>query len=387
MPTLYDDIKEAEKILNINPEEGDDNGKDDVTGVREDRSIRGRRGQQQGEQSDEGALSELGGAGERGDSEGSPRDESGTSSGDGRASRGQQRASRGSGKDAQSESGSSQEDARASQEDGEEVLEKPLTNADWARQRRENRELKARLAKLEAEKSAPTAPVKEEAKPEVKNEKAELDKEPDKTQNYQAWLEWKIAKNDSTIEGQQKLIEELKEERVKTRKQEEEDRVTNAAIEEFTNIEEAYKKQNPDYENAIDFARKKYLDAAKMFYPDKTEKQIEEAIDKQMLAYAAGYAAKGLNPAEELYDLVQEKFGYVKAEAMPEPAEEKPRQEVKQRPNLKVVNENRRRSASPLGNGGQGGSIPITKQIAADMSLGEFSRLTPDDLMNLENMG
>lgn len=375
MPTLYDDIKEAEKILNINLEEGDDNGEDNERGVREEQPVRRGAGHDTGEGSEQGEGEDSGTGGRGRSPEGTPRSEGGASSGDARTS--------------QKDSGGTQEDAPAPQEDGEAVLEKPLTNADWARQRRENRELKARLAKLEAEKSAPAtaASAKEEPKPEAKDAKAEPEKEPDKTQNYQAWLEWKIAKNDSTIEGQQKLIEELREERVKTQKKEEEDRVTNAAIEEFTDIEEAYKKQNPDYENAIEFARKKYLDAAKMFYPDKTEKQIEEAIDKQMLQYASGYAARGLNPAEELYDLVQERFGYVKTEPKVETQEEKPRQEARPRQNLKIVNENRRRSASPLGNGGQSGSIPITKEIAADMSLGEFSRLTPDDLMNLENMG
>lgn len=367
MPTLYDDINEAEKQLNLKQKETDD-GEDNGASVQQDGSVSGRSGQEQGEHSGEGALQELGGAGERGDPEGTPRGKSGAPHGDGGAP--------------QKDNGTPQKDGGAPQEDGETLLKEP-TNSDWARLRREQRELKAELARLKAEKTAPAPEIKkEEPKPEIK---AEPVKEPNKEENYQAWLEWKLQQQDNTIQEQAKLTREYKDWRTRQEQSQQEERITNAAVEEFTRIEDAYKKENPDYGNAIEFARQKYLDAAKIFYPEKTEKQIEEAIDKQMLTYAAQYASKGLNPAEELYDLVQEKFGYKKAEVTAAAEEEKPA--PKQKPNLRIVNENRKRSATPLGTGGQSGSISITKEIAADMSVGEFSRLTPEDLANLEAQG
>jgi hypothetical protein len=409
MPTLYEQIKETEAKLNLEGD-NDDGTTDNESGVREDRSVRGQGGSDKRTRSEQGESKDSG-TGERGEdgTGGTSSSESGASQSDAGTRKRSGRKPRVDSKDAQEAGSATRQDGEAPREAGESsgdgrvrgrsghdaseqdaVDEKPkaeLTNADWARQRRELRELKAKLTKLESEKVAPVTAKEEPKKEEVKA--AEPAKEPDKNENYQAWLEWKLQQQDNTIQEQAKLTKDYQDWKTAKTNEEQQSRLTDAAIEEFTRIEDAYKKDNPDYGDAMDFAREKYKDAAKIFYPDKTEKQIEEAIDKQMLAYAANYAAKGLNPAEELYDLVVERFGYKKGTVTDmEEDETKPsaRTEPK-KPNLRVIEGNRKRSATPLGTGGQSGSIPITKEIAADMSLGEFSRLTQEDLINLENMG
>lgn len=382
--SLYEQIAEEAKTLNLNEgvEDGqDDHGNDEGRGQQ---PVRRQNGQKRGEQSEQGEVSELGRAGKRRSSgEGASRSESGASSEEARDAQG-------TGRDPQGARGGAQEDAPASQEDGEEVLDTaPKTNADFAKQRRELRELKAKLAKLEAAQA--TSPAASsvpavETKP-ASEANVEPSKEPDKNVNYQEWLEWKLNQNDTTIKEQQTLIKDFKDWREDQKKNADINKLYSDATQEFLTIEKEYGKVNPDYGNAIEFARSKYVDAAKLMYPDRTESQIEEATNIQMLKFASDCAKKGLNPAEELYDLAIERFGYTKTEAQEAVEDEEPPQRKVDRPNLNRIASNKRRSASPLSGGGQGGSIPITKEIAADMSIGEFSKLSPDELAMLENMG
>lgn len=210
-------------------------------------------------------------------------------------------------------------------------------------------------------------------------------KEPNKEENYQAWLEWKLAQTDVTTQQQQKLIDEFVNWRADQQKEAETQAKVRSATDEFAVIQQAYAKENPDYDNAVGFARAKYADSVKMLYPQMNDAQIKAAIDHQILLFASECVGKGLNPAEEVYDMAIERFGYVKQEPKPKEEEEpKPRAETK--PSLKTIANNKKRSATPLTGGGQGGSIPLTPEIVNDMSLGEFSRLTPDQLAMLESM-
>lgn len=402
MVTLYEQIEEAEEKLNLNPE-GDDNGNTDNDKPDEeagDESVRRQGGQKQGEHSGKRTISKLGrgGASDGGASgERASRDKSGTSSGDARTSDGQRGTSRRSGKDAQSESEGTQEDAPTSQEDGEsddgrsgqdgrpldEDDDKPKTNADWARQRRELRELKAKLAQLESTKtaSAPAAEIKPAAESPKSPEKIT---EPDKNVNYQAWLEWKLEQNDLTIKEQNKVAEDYKIWKADQTKQRETQVAINNAVGEFQGIEESYQKKNPDYLNAMEFARNEYARALKLTNPQMTQQQIDSKIDYDILTFASQKSQAGLNPAEELYDMAIERFGYTRAEAKREVEEWT--QKPASKSNLKVVSNNKRRSASPLSGGGRGGDIPVTLENAANgMTMGEFSNLTPDQLMQLES--
>ena len=85
-----------------------------------------------------------------------------------------------------------------------------------------------------------------------------------------------------------------------------------------------------------------------------------------------------------------ERFGYTKAQskARPNAQEEEFTREPVQKSNLKAVNSNKRRSASPLSGGGRGGDIPVTLENAAnEMTLGEFASLDPSVIAQLEGMG
>lgn len=381
--TLYEQIAEHKTALNLI--EGDDDGENNDSSDEKsaDRSVRGQGGQQPREHSEQGAVSELGGTGDKRDSEGASRGKGGAPSGDARASQG--------------DSGGTQKDGDASQKDGrplqdEEIAEKPpASNAEWAKLRREAREAKAELAKLKAVQAAPAAPASTavETKPVDKVATQETPKQPDKHTNYQEWLEWKLAQADSTIAEQAKFTKELGEWRTKQETTEREQAAIRADVEAFSTIEQRYIEKNSDYTTATDFARETYFKALKLAQPQATDSQINWAIDNEILSYARKWAAAGLDPAEEFYSMAQERFGYTpKAEesgAQHEQEQDKPPlRRMAEKPNLKVIANNKRRSASPLSGGGQGGAFPLTPEVAGDMSVGEFSRLTPAELADLE---
>lgn len=99
-----------------------------------------------------------------------------------------------------------------------------------------------------------------------------------------------------------------------------------------------------------------------------------------MKEYIIGVAAKaardGENPAKAIYSLSKEKFGYAKVET----------KESAPKKDLKKIDANRRKSASPLQAGGRSGSVSLTKESAADMSLAEFAKLTNAQLREIEGM-
>jgi hypothetical protein len=235
---------------------------------------------------------------------------------------------------------------------------------------------------LEAVKAAPAAAPVAEAKP-VEPAAPEKPKEPDRNVNYQEWLEWKIAQQDNTQAEQAKIVNEYKTFMANEQNAKETQAAINRGVEEFQGIEQSYIKQNPDYLKAMEFAREKYSDALRLTNPQFTAKQIDAKIDYDILSFAAQASVKGLNPAEELYDMAMERFGYSKAEERAE--QSAVRAERREKPNLKVITNNKRRSATPLSGGGRGGDIPLTLDVAANsMTLGEFANLTPGELAQLE---
>ena len=413
--TLYEQIAEHSKELNLNDGDDYDDADDDKSSKESgpesgDETVRGHAGQKSGERPGEGDGEGEGSRGRGRSSKDAPRGKSGASSENAGTRKRSGDESRERGEDAQEAGGGTQKDASASQEDGEDGAvrgqrgqheldepEKPLTNADWARQRRENRELKAKLAKLEAEKASPPAApsvssVVEQKPTETKPSVDPASKEPDKNVNYQEWLEWKLAQTDNTVKEQSALLKDYQEWKVGQENSRKEREAWDNDVKAFYSIEEKYTQNNPDYGNATEWARAKYFDAIKMSIPQATDDQINTAINNEIMAYARQWAAKGLNPAEEFYDMAIERFGYNKENARIKESEEAMQapplqRKAAEKPNLKMISSNKRRSASPLSGGGQGGGIPLTKEIAADMTMSEFSKLTPDELASLEAMG
>lgn len=277
---------------------------------------------------------------------------------------------RGSSGDSQGSSEGTHEDAQPVQEDVEEA---PKDAAGWAKHRREKRELAAenkRLADLVAKGTQPKADP--EVKLDTKSETNTANPEPDKEKDLAGWLVW-------NAEEQKKWREE---QTIKSSKDQETQKVNNlvsAAREEIDQIQDAYRKTNPDYDNAINHAKAEYTRALKLLNPSLTDAQAKAAIDKETFQIALHCNKNGMNLGEVLYDAAIERFGYVKSE---ESGETKPAT-----PNLKLINNNKKKSASPLEGGGQKAAGRITLEAAANMSPAELQSLGAEDWKYLESHG
>lgn len=253
-------------------------------------------------------------------------------------------------------------------ETAEETDEKPDAAA-FAKARREKRELQAKIDELRQQLQQVQQPAQRQA--ETSAAKADPDPEPSKQDNYEAWLEWKDRQLErKTAQLEQKLNEREQREYVSN--------LYTAALQELQDDETTYKRAKPDYDAAMEHMKTAYVNAMRMVNPGVTGKEVNSAMQQSILKLAATAKARGVNPAEALYDAAIEFYGYQPGQA----TEAKPA--AKPAPNLGKIAANQRRSASPLQGGGSGQSAMLTMEMVANMSNAEFMKLTPAQLRQLE---
>ncbi|MDP9195207.1 MAG: hypothetical protein M3O22_00285 [Pseudomonadota bacterium] len=242
--------------------------------------------------------------------------------------------------------------------EAEDKTEDRPDNAAFARLRREKSALERRLAEIEAAKAAPTPQGPVAVKP--------ADSVPDKAADPAAYAQWEFRQT-------QQRVEEVAQKQALRDQQEQQARLYQSAVQEFTGYEGEFKKNAQDYEAVARHLRQRLGDSLHALYPNAADNQVEAAVDQQILRFASEYARQGLNPVEELYHITKEKYGYRSTEP-----------EKKKGPDLATIEKNKKRSASPLSAGGQSSGARLTAEAAASMSLAEFSRLTPSQLAELE---
>lgn len=263
----------------------------------------------------------------------------------------------------------------ANEPDPEEEPE-PKDATGWAKHRREKRELEARIREFEEEnKKLKIAPVQAPAAPTPAPAPVQSDNpEPDKEKDLAAWLVW-------NAEEQKKFRSEFQKTTKETQERQKIETLVTSARQEIDQIQDDYRKVNPDFDNAIDHARSEYSRAIKVLNPSMNANQIKQAIDREIFNIALKCNREGTNLGEVLYDLSIERFGYEK-EQDPQPNIETPA-----KPNLKVIANNKKRSASPLEGGGQRSKGRITMAQAADMSPAELQALSAEDWAELKALG
>lgn len=245
------------------------------------------------------------------------------------------------------------------QKDEPKKEEKPLEGKDYARMRRERRE--ARKAEIAADEAARFQTQQPELQPDKEKPKAvDSDPEPDRATRYPEWLEWSTRQANAKADKLSKKLEEIEQ-------KEQEKRLIDSAVDDFTAIEQEFKKIEPAYDAAAEFYLTQMSKSLKLLYPTATKAQIAETIKMQVLNKAAAYHAQGLDPAEELFEEAVS-LGF-------SPSEEKktaPKEEKK--PDMDKLSENRKRNAGMAG----GGSNPkkLTLSVAANMTTGEWKNLS-----------
>lgn len=257
--------------------------------------------------------------------------------------------------DVATETEDTQEDVQEDVEEASNVeKEEKQDNAAMAALRRQ---LVATQKQLEEQRALMQQPIPKPTQAEVRQQKAD-DPEPD-VDDIEAHLRW---------ENRQMMreVNEMKEWRKNIERQQQEQTTIQRAINNFVSIEQQYKASNPDYDDASAHMVNKMRDGVQAIYPGASQAEVNQFVMNQILNIANSYAAKGLNPAEELYLLSVEKYGFSK---------EEPAKERTQKASVKTVADNRRKSVTSL-NGG--GNTRVHKPFDSSVTLADVMRATPE---------
>ncbi len=316
--------------------------------------------------------------------------------GDGETSRGNRRPASRDGRTSRDAARSTDASAKGNRElltddeAAEDEDENPVAMARLRREARENRAEALRLKQENEELRRGRAPAEE--KPVVTEKKPDAtvtDPEPE-DKNSPQWDKWKIR-------DQERRLAAIEGRTQESQQQQELNHRINTAKEEFKAVQARYIEKNPDYVNAFKAGYENYTRSLRIAHPDWTNQEIVNTADYRLLLYAGQMAKKGIDPAAAIYDYCIETLGYVpgsvkSAKRAPVTEEEEfedeaPRGAAPRKPNLRVINQNKRRSATGLSSGGQGGSARLNKQDVANMTLGELANLDTDMWAELEKLG
>lgn len=270
--------------------------------------------------------------------------------------------------DADTGDGEQAEEGGGDQEDGEENdKESPQgfrklrrEKAEEERRRKEEQakreELEKRLAALEGERNAPTQ-GNEEVTPDINKDPV-------------AWLEW----NNNRLEKKIASLEAPIQEQEKQKQQRD---IYESAVREFQDFEASFKSEADDYDDVAGFVEQRLRDSIKTVNPFISDVQLKQEVYQRVLLLGAQFAQQGLNPAEEIYYLAKEEWGY------------QPAQQEKEKPkrDMSKIAQNRKRNAGTVGAKSGAGHADVTLSVAADMPIHEFSKLTPAEKERLMRGG
>lgn len=253
----------------------------------------------------------------------------------------------------------------------EEVPEK-LDNQAFARLRAEKKTLERQLEA--ARRSSQGLPAQQQPVKADPATEAKADPEPNKQENYESWLEWQIRQ-------QNKTLNEVKEWKETNTRQAQQQQTYKEAIEELGKLAVEFAADKPNYNQVAEFFQQKIKDGLSVLYPSATPQQIAQATAQQIMSLAGQYARQGLNPVEEMYDLAVNKYGYQD----PDP-ELETQTDTKPKIDLNKVEQSKKRSATSLKAGGRNGSLALSLDNVGEMSIADFSKLTPEQRAELKRL-
>lgn len=213
---------------------------------------------------------------------------------------------------------------------------------------REKQEIRERLAKLEGANEV-------RHKPEIREPEI-VDKEPDKTYDREAWLEWKarqLEKKQQEIEARVNQNNQLS--------------LVDRARNELRDMEQDYTVKNKisDYDSRLKFIRDKEAALIRLRHPAATEAQIQQHLNDEKIRIASDAVKSGKHPAE-IFIKMAEELGYAK------PKEEY-REEKKQIPVVKL-NQNMRKNTSLIGSSNVEKTGPMSSDQLVGKTLREINR-------------
>lgn len=224
-----------------------------------------------------------------------------------------------------------------------EVKEEPKAKFDpeIAFQLRESKRKEAELNAKIAELSKP----KEQPKPQA----------PDPTEDPVGYIAFKQAE----LEAKTKELDEWKRQQEDSRRQSE---TYSQATQEFTGYIARFTQTNPDFPKVAVHVEKEIAKHIRASNPNLSGNALTQAVDNQVLLMASKAVQAGIDPAAYIDHIGRTVYEYKEPEAKkPDPVG---------KPDLKVVDRNRKKSANGLG-GMSGASAPsiadLEKMSIADM--------------------
>lgn len=153
----------------------------------------------------------------------------------------------------------------------------------------------------------------------------------------------------------------------------------NQAVEEFNEIEKEFQQTTPDYEDASSHMIKSMFQGVKNAYPEATDKQALAFVQKRILQIASNAVNRGLNPAEVLYDMSFERYGFQPGQKKTE-GKKDGKSKVE---NLKAIQKNKKRSANAFQGGGHNAGARATLEEASNMDLASFGAMSEAEIDEL----
>lgn len=253
-----------------------------------------------------------------------------------------------------------EEKTDSQEEKKEEVKADKKTNADYARERRERLKEQERLRE---DLAAANARIAELTKPK---EEVKRDEEPNKSEDPEAWAEWRTRQSDQQVKEARELAEKAYKEIEAEKQRKANEILIEKAQDELKTYEEDVKKTNPDYDDVKQFYANALAFSIKTMNPRITTDALVKAVNNQILLRASQYFNEGYeNPVQAMYEEAKS-MGY----------QPKKMAEEEKKPDLERVAKNRERNAGTAAAAGSGGRGEITKRYAAtEMTVQDWARL------------
>ncbi len=233
----------------------------------------------------------------------------------------------------------------------------------------------------ETEKEAEKPPKKEETAETRDNAAfARMRREKDAAERKARDLEDRISRLESRKSDEGKEVEEKKVDPIVQELDAViKDKRMRDAEAEFVALESDFRQSNPDYDDISLQYKTALFNAERLSNPRATHNELLRATNTKLLMKAANYAAKGLNPIEEMYDEAVT-LGFKKSE---QKAEEKEVPTEKKKPDPEKVASNKARSSGMAAAKAAGAGGQMTSRSAAGLTNEEWMKLPRDEKARL----
>lgn len=152
------------------------------------------------------------------------------------------------------------------------------------------------------------------------------------------------------------------------------------AGEELSAIEQEFMQDTPDYQDAATHMIRAMFQATLHMNPGITDRQAGTLVQNKILEIASVAARKGQNPAEVLYQMSFDSYGFDPAAAKKTPPGKQGKNAAEA---LKKKVANKKRSANGLAGGGQTAGARVTIEEADKMSLADFGSMSEAEIDEL----